>query len=99
MIHRYKQGGYNIVLDVNSGAIHVMDELGYDLVGEFDAPMAEKCPEEIISKYSASYTREEIEETYGELYSLYKKGELYDNDDYENKYFQEFIHGLFSLYF
>ncbi len=83
MIHRYKQGGYNIVLDVNSGAIHVMDELGYDLVGEFEAPMAEKCPEEVIEKYSACYPREEIEETYAELYSLYKKGELYDNDDYE----------------
>lgn len=83
MLHRYTQGGYNIVLDVNSGAIHVMDKLGYDMAGDLDAPMAEKCPAEIIEKYSADYSAAEIEETYEELYSLYKKGELYDNDDYE----------------
>ncbi len=83
MLHRYTQGGYNIVLDVNSGAIHVMDKLGYDMAGDLDAPMAEKCPVEIIEKYSAEYPVSDIEETYNELYSLYKKGELYDNDDYE----------------
>ena len=29
MIHQYKLGGYNIVLDVCSGALHVVDDLSY----------------------------------------------------------------------
>ena len=32
MIHQYKSNGYNIVLDVNSGAVHVVDELCYDVI-------------------------------------------------------------------
>ena len=32
MIHEYKNNGYNIVLDVNSGAVHVTDEIVYDLI-------------------------------------------------------------------
>ena len=31
MIHKYKLGDYNIVLDVNSGGVHVVDELTYDM--------------------------------------------------------------------
>ena len=30
MLHQYKNNGYNIVLDVNSGSVHVVDELMYD---------------------------------------------------------------------
>ena len=36
MIHRYKNNGYNIVLDVNSGSVHVVDEIVYDMVGLLD---------------------------------------------------------------
>ena len=36
MIHQYKQGGYNIVLDVCSGAVHVVDEIAYDIIALFE---------------------------------------------------------------
>ena len=36
MIHQYKQGGYNIVLDVCSGAVHVVDEVAYDIIAMFE---------------------------------------------------------------
>ena len=36
MIHQYKQGGYNIVLDVCSGAVHVVDEVAYDIIALFE---------------------------------------------------------------
>ena len=39
MIHRYKNNGYNIVLDVNSGSVHVVDEIVYDLVGCLEEKM------------------------------------------------------------
>ena len=37
MIHRYKQNGYNIVLDIGSGSIHAVDDLVYDMLGMLDA--------------------------------------------------------------
>ena len=50
MIHQYKLGGYNIVLDVSSGAVHVVDDIAYDMIALFEtteradviAAMAEK---------------------------------------------------------
>ena len=36
MIHQYKLGGYNIVLDVCSGAVHVVDEVAYDIIEMFE---------------------------------------------------------------
>ena len=49
MLHQYKNNGYNIVLDVNSGSVHVVDELMYDamavaekLIGEIEAPISDK---------------------------------------------------------
>ena len=32
MIHQYKNNGYNIVLDVNSGSVHVVDDVVYDVI-------------------------------------------------------------------
>ena len=36
MIHQYKNNGYNIVLDVNSGSVHVVDDLVYDAIALLD---------------------------------------------------------------
>ena len=57
MIHRYKNNGYNIVLDVNSGSVHVVDELVYDIIGLLDEG---KAQEEICQTMEADYKREEI---------------------------------------
>ncbi|MFV0498140.1 MAG: thioether cross-link-forming SCIFF peptide maturase [Candidatus Fimivivens sp.] len=83
MLHRYIQGGYHIVMDVNSGAIHVMDKLGYDMTGILSAPMTEKCPQVLLNKFSEGFSEQEINETYAELYALYQAGELFSVDDYE----------------
>ena len=32
MIHQYKSNGYNIVMDVNSGSVHVVDDIVYDMI-------------------------------------------------------------------
>ena len=37
MIHQYQNNGYSIVLDVNSGAVHVVDELCYDAIAQLAA--------------------------------------------------------------
>ena len=42
MIHQYKLNGYNIVLDVNSGSVHVVDEVAYDMIAAYaDTPRDE----------------------------------------------------------
>ena len=50
MIHRYVNNGYNIVLDVNSGSVHVVDEVTYDVIPLFEEIKA-KSEEEISSIY------------------------------------------------
>ena len=46
MIHKFKLGGFNALLDVNSGGVHIIDDLTYDLLDNVEPPFEEKCPEE-----------------------------------------------------
>lgn len=84
MIHKYKLGGYNIVLDVNSSAVHVMDDLAYDLLDYFTLPPHESCPAAAISAFSDKYSLEDINETYAEILKLYLEKLLFSPDYYEN---------------
>ncbi|NLT10705.1 MAG: thioether cross-link-forming SCIFF peptide maturase [Ruminococcus sp.] len=83
MIHKYKLNGFNIVLDVNSGGVHIVDELTYDLLDNVEPPFEEKCPEKVIEKLSRSYSREDIESCYEEIVELYNDKILFSDDDYE----------------
>ena len=83
MIHKYKLNGFNIVLDVNSGGVHIVDELTYDLLDNVEPPFEEKCPEKVIAKLSRSYSREDIESCYDEIVELYNDKILFSDDDYE----------------
>lgn len=51
MVHQYKNGGYCIVLDVNSGMVHVVDELAYDMIALFETHTREEIKEAMITKY------------------------------------------------
>ena len=54
MIHKYFLNGYYIVLDVNSGAVHVVDKLTYDILDHVDASMGEQCPQQVLEALSGS---------------------------------------------
>lgn len=82
MIHKFKQLGYNIVLDVSSNGVHVVDDCAFDILDHVCAPMSEECPAELFAKLPA-YTEDDIRENYAELYELYKEGILFTEDDYE----------------
>ena len=69
MIHTFKALGCCIAMDVDSGAVHVLDELSYDLLNCVTPPMAEHCPEDVIEKLS-QYPRAELEECWQELKEL-----------------------------
>lgn len=82
MIHKYQLGGYRILLDIGSGGVHILDEVSYDIVDAINVPMEEKCPHNLFERFS-KYTKEDIEESYSELYRLYKQGSLFCEDSYE----------------
>ena len=81
MIHRYKLGGLNIVLDVCSGSVHVVDEAAYELIGMFE----EKSREEIVSELSARFgvSEEEIGECWDQVAQLRDEGRLFAPDTFE----------------
>lgn len=83
-IHTYQNNGYFIALDVNSGAVHVVDPMTYrvlELLGEDRETLPEACPPEVLESFAPDQA-EEVREIYGELRELYKAGQLYSEDDY-----------------
>ena len=72
MIHKFKAKDLNIVLDVNSGGVHLVDDL----------TLAEACPEEAVKALADKYTREQVEECYGEILELYHDKVLFSGDPY-----------------
>jgi len=83
MIHKYKLGGLNIVLDVNSGGVHVVDELTYDMLDNVAPPFEQQCPKRVVEKLSRFYTENDILSCYDEVKELYNDGVLFSEDDYE----------------
>ncbi|MCD7708339.1 MAG: thioether cross-link-forming SCIFF peptide maturase, partial [Clostridiales bacterium] len=81
MVHQYRNNGYNIALDVNSGAIHVVDEVTYDVIGLFEG----HSRGEIISQLANRYPRDEIGEACDEVDELVANGELFTEDSYEKR--------------
>ena len=51
MIHQYKLGGYNIVLDVCSGALHVVDDVAYDIIALFEQSEKQEILAAMAEKY------------------------------------------------
>ncbi|MBE5852310.1 MAG: thioether cross-link-forming SCIFF peptide maturase [Lachnospiraceae bacterium] len=92
MIHLYKNNGYNIVMDVNSGSVHVVDDIVYDMVplleSVYESVSEENFVEEAL-KASAdlSYAEEDKKEVSEAIYELAKAGQLYTKDVYENYIF------------
>ena len=83
MIHKYKLNGYNIVLDVHSGGVHLVDELTYDMLDNVAPPFEKVCPEHVIEKLSRFYDKDEIISCYEEVKELYDEQILFSEDDYE----------------
>ena len=80
MIHQYKNNGYNIVLDVNSGSVHVVDDLVYDVIAKLDQGATE---EETTAALKAVYPEQEIAEAMEECRELKDAGVLFTEDVYE----------------
>lgn len=84
-IHKYKQGENYIVLDINSGGVHITDKTVYDMLDYIcPEPGGESLgitAEELAAKLP-QYDREDIEECLEELESLYRDKVLFSEDEY-----------------
>ena len=85
MIHQYKLGGYNIVLDVCSGSVHVVDNVAYDLIGMFEEHSRSEILSELMAKYAGNpeVTAEELGECYDQVVQLKEAGKLFAPDTFE----------------
>ena len=80
MIHKYKMNGMNIVLDVNSGAVHVVEDIVYDILDLFkDSPDFE-LEEKLKNKYGI----EQFNEALMEVNKLKEEGLIFSEDTYKD---------------
>lgn len=86
MIHQYKMGGYNIVLDPNSGSVHSVDEVAYDIIGMYENHTPEEITKEIVDRYGEKegVTPEDVAEVLNDIETLKKEGKLFSEDTYQN---------------
>ncbi len=84
MIHQYKLGGYNIVLDVCSGAVHVVDEVAYDIISLFEQQDKESILADMAQKYAdrADITPADIADCYEQVVALKEAGKLFAPDTF-----------------
>lgn len=84
MIHQYKLNGYNIVLDVYSGSIHVVDDVAYDIIAMYEEHAPEEICREILRKYPdrPDVTKEEILTCIDDVTQLKNAGKLFAPDIY-----------------
>ncbi len=88
MVHQYINNGYHIVLDVNSGSVHVVDEMVYELIAFVNE---QEHPENIdgtvislaVERFKDKYDETDIKEALGEIQELTKEGMLFTEDVYE----------------
>ena len=85
MIHQYKLGGYNIVLDVCSGSVHVVDEVAYDIIGMFEGHDRDTILQAMAQKYAGreDITAADLGECYDQVVGLKDAGKLFAPDTFE----------------
>ena len=85
MVHLYKKNGYNIALDVNSGCVHAVDEVAFDIMGMYETHTKEEIVSEILKKYGdrPDVTEEDILGVLEDIETLKKQGKLFTEDAYK----------------
>lgn len=86
MLHLYKSNGYNIIIDINSGCVHSVDEVAFDIIGMYDKLSRDEIKEKILEKYKSlpDVTADEIEAVFESIEELKKQGKLYSEDKYKD---------------
>ena len=85
MIHQYKLGGFNVVLDVCSGSVHVVDDVAYDIISLFESEEKDVIIAKMSEKYlgNEDISLEDIKECYAQVEELRDAGKLFTEDTFE----------------
>ena len=92
MIHQYQNNGYNIVLDVNSGCVHVVDEPGYEVIAclkrmnenqTVQTLKEESTWDQLKDELEGKYSEEELRDILDDVTELTANGQLFVVDTYE----------------
>lgn len=82
MIHQYKLNGYDIVLDCASGSVHVVDDVAYDMITDFENLSKDELINKIKNKYLGE-SAEDLNDCYEELCALKAQGKLFSEDKFK----------------
>ena len=87
MIHSYKLGGLNIVLDVFSGAVHVVDDIAYDIINMYESAPREEIVRVMCEKYANmdGVSETDIRECLDDIDALRDEGRLFTPDTFADK--------------
>ncbi|MGN0476866.1 MAG: thioether cross-link-forming SCIFF peptide maturase [Ruminococcus sp.] len=83
MVHCYKNNGYNIVIDSNSGSVHVVDEVAFEVINKYET----RSKEEIILELSAKYpeiSADDVRDIFADIEELKSQGKLFSKDTYKD---------------
>ena len=87
MIHCYKLGGLNIVLDICSGSVHAVDEVAYDIIEMYENTDKESIVSFILDKYSdrEDVTESDVRDCFEDIEALKAEGKLFTPDSFSDK--------------
>ncbi len=80
MIHKYKNNGYNIVLDINSGCVHVVDDVMYEVLDTY----IEDGRDKTLARLEGKYDPKDILESFDDIDALVDANQLFTKDEYED---------------
>lgn len=85
MIHAYKMNGYNIIIDQNSGCVHSVDDVAYDIITNYENKNKDEIKSYILEKYKDrdDVTAEDIDLCFDDIETLKKEGRLFAEDTFE----------------
>ncbi|MBO5927163.1 MAG: thioether cross-link-forming SCIFF peptide maturase [Clostridia bacterium] len=84
MIHQFKFDNYNIVIDVNSGSIHLVDDLAYDIISIYETENKESVILKTYEKYKEKkISLNSVKECYQQVTELKNSGTLFSSDNFE----------------
>ena len=79
VIHQYKSNGYNIVMDVESSSVHLVDDVTYDVIALYE----DKSADEIVEELKGTYPEDQIRESLDEVKGLVEANKLFTKDVFE----------------
>ncbi|MBR1891536.1 MAG: thioether cross-link-forming SCIFF peptide maturase [Clostridia bacterium] len=83
MIHQYKLFDTNVVIDVFSSSVHVVDDLAYDVIASYETDSRDKMVSQMLKKYGSAITEADVNDCIDDVEQLIAEGKLFTKDTYK----------------